>query len=104
MIDLLSYALGLLAWLIPIRAMQKKHIDKGYHYIVLSLAACTISLQIQLFRIIYSLYTTEGGLDDALFQSVSQKSAIMIGGTVLLVAISIFVKRKNISTTKEQQK
>lgn len=48
----LSGILGLAAIVIPIRAVSPGRIGNGYHYVVLSLGACAIAIQLQIFSIL----------------------------------------------------
>lgn len=95
MLDFLSVLFGLLAWGIPIRAMTTKHIQKGFHYVILSLGACTFSIQFQVLKVIFDLYGVQKTVEDTTFSFIQQSLALMIIGTALFLGMSIYVKNKH---------
>lgn len=91
--NIISVIFALLAWWIPVRAILPAHIHKGWHYVVLSLGACTVSLQVQIMKIVFALNSSSSGLEQEVFDRITYSCGAMILATFLLLAISIFVKR-----------
>lgn len=101
MLDFISIFLGVLAWAIPFRAMLPKYVYGGWHYLIFSLAACAISMQIQILEVMFTMSNDESVPQDV-FDSLIFACGFMIFGTFLLNGISVLVKRKKINLIKEQ--
>lgn len=90
---LLTAVFSLLAWFIPVAAMTQRHRGKGYSYIIFSLAACAVSIQFQVFHIIFLLSQNEIVADSS-FSHVLTFCFLHISMTLLLLLASIYKKRR----------
>lgn len=103
MFDFISIFLGVLGWAIPVRAMLPRYVLGGWHYVVLSLGACAISMQMQVFQIM-SVMNGGSVVEDATFESVTFRCGVMILGTFLLNGVSVVVKRKKMDFVLQKSK
>lgn len=101
MLDFISIFLGVVAWVIPFRAMLPKYVRGGWHYLIFSLAACAISMQLQIFEVMFTMSNDESVSQDV-FDSLIFACGVMIFGTFLLNGMSIFVKRKDAQVRNQQ--
>lgn len=94
MLDVISICLGLLSWWIPLGAMRKKNLQRGYLYVVMSLGACAVSMQFQIMQILFALSQGATEMGDT-FDRVILACGILIAGTFFFLGVSIFVKNRH---------
>lgn len=89
----ITVVLGLLAWLIPMRAVQPKRIERGYVFLLLSLGACAMSMQLQLFVVLTLMWSGQTtGLEDRI-DTLLLWCAVLVVGTFLLNAWAVHRKK-----------
>lgn len=90
---ILSFILGVAAWVIPIFAMMPKRRSGGFLYVIASLVACAFSIQLQLMNVVWDL-SRDALLMDEKFDFLILACVIVMTGTFFFIGLSVYVKKK----------